>query len=164
MFCLADMLWADEEFIGNTYPQEVCAKILHSMERLSSVRPDGVIEGISPSEFSVLCCVSDYPRKNPGSAASVAYIASQLNVSVPMVSRTLRYLQEKGWIQRSVDENDRRSVRVTITDAGREIFEKNMKRVVFTLNKIISVFTEEEIRTIAELYSKFAAAMEKQLR
>ena len=63
-----------------------------------------------------------------------------------------------------MDENDRRSVRVTITDAGREIFEKNMKRVVFTLNKIISVFTEEEIRTIAELYSKFAAAMEKQLR
>ncbi|MDD6937266.1 MAG: hypothetical protein PUI99_10170, partial [Clostridiales bacterium] len=65
---------------------------------------------------------------------------------------------------RSVDENDRRSVRVTITDAGREIFEKNMKRVVFTLNKIISVFTEEEMRTIAELYSKFAAAMENQLR
>lgn len=80
MFCLADMLWADKDFIGNTYPQEVCEKILHSMERLSNIRPERVIEGMTPSEFSVLCCAVEYPRRNPGKAATVAVIAAQMNV------------------------------------------------------------------------------------
>lgn len=163
MFCFADMLWADKDFIGNTYPQEVCEKILHSMERLSRIRPDGVIEGMTPSEFSVLCCAVEYPRRVPGKAATVAEIAAQMNVSVPSVSRTLRSLQEKGWIERTVDESDRRSVRVTATPSGEEIMQANMKRVVHSLNRIMSVFTDEEMRTVAELYSKFASAMEEQL-
>lgn len=164
MFCLADMLWADKDFIGNTYPQEVCEKILHSMERLSNIRSDRVIEGMTPSEFSVLCCAVEYPRRNPGKAATVAEIATQMNVLVPAVSRTLRSLQEKGWIERAVDECDRRSVRVSATPAGEEMLQANTKRVVNALNRIMSVFTEEEMRTIAELYSKFASATEEQLK
>ena len=163
MFCLADMLWADKDFIGNTYPQEVCEKILHSMERLSNIRPERVIEGMTPSEFSLLCCAVEYPRRNPGKAATVAEIAAQMNVLVPAVSRTLRSLQEKGWIERAVDECDRRSVRVTATPAGEEMLWANMKRVVNALNRIMSVFTEEEMRTIAELYSKFANSMEQNI-
>ena len=159
MFCLADMLWADKDFIGNTYPQEVCEKILHSMERLSNIRTERVIEGMTPSEFSLLCCAVEYPRRNPGKAATVA----QMNVLVPAVSRTLRSLQEKGWIERAVDECDRRSVRVTATPAGEEMLRANMKRVVNALNRIMSVFTEEEMRTIAELYSKFANSMEQNI-
>ena len=53
MFCLADMLWADEGFIGNTYPQEVCSKILHSIEKLSSVRDDRIIEGMSAAHQTI---------------------------------------------------------------------------------------------------------------
>ena len=85
-----------------------------------------------------------------------------MNVSVPMVSRTLRYLQEKGWIERSVDENDRRSVLVTVTPSGSEILQENIGRIVQVLNKIMSVFSDEEIRTIAKLYGKFADSMEQQ--
>ena len=134
------------------------------MERLSNIRSDRVIEGMTPSEFSVLCCAVEYPRRNPGRAATVAEIAAQMNVLVPAVSRTLRSLQEKGWIERTVDECDRRSVRVTATPAGEEMLQADMKRVVNALNRIMSVFTEEEMRTIAELYSKFASATEEQLK
>lgn len=79
------------------------------------------------------------------------------------MSRTLRSLQEKGWIERTVDECDRRSVRVTATPAGEKMLRANMKRVVNALNRIMSVFTEEEMRTIAELYSKFANSMEQNI-
>lgn len=163
MFCFADMLWENSDFIGNSYPPEVCSGILLSMERLSRIKSDGVIIGMTPSEFSVLCCAEQYPRKNNGAAASVAEIAARMGVSVPAVSRTLRFLQERSLIERTVDEDDRRSVRVTITEEGREQLRDNMTRVVAALNRILSVFTEDEMRTIAELYSKFASATEKQL-
>ncbi len=163
MFCFADMLWENSEFIGNSYPPEVCSGILLSMEKLSRIKPDGVIIGMTPSELSVLCCAEQYPRKNNGAAASVAEIAAQMGVSVPAVSRTLRSLQAKALIERTIDEDDRRSVRVTITEAGREQLRENMTRVVAALNRILAVFTEDEMRTIARLYGKFAAATEKQL-
>ena len=86
-----------------------------------------------------------------------------MNVSVPAVSRTLRTLQQKQLIERSVDETDRRNIRVTLTAAGQNILEENMRRVVAKLNSILSVFSQEEMRTIAELYSKFAKAMAERL-
>ena len=49
------------------------------------------------------------------------------------------------------------------TPAGEEMLRANMKRVVNALNRIMSVFTEEEMRTIAELYSKFANSMEQNI-
>ncbi len=163
MFFLADMLWENSDFIGNSFPPEVCSGILLSMERLSRIKSDGVIIGMTPSEFSVLCCTELFPKKNSGTAASVADIAACMGVSVPAVSRTLRSLQERALIERTVDEYDRRSVRVTITQEGRDQLRDNMARVVETLNRILSVFTEDEMRTVAKLYGKFALATEKQL-
>ena len=89
--------------------------------------------------------------------------SSDLGVSVPAVSRTLRSLQGRGWIERTIDEDDRRSVRVSITPAGREKLLDNMSRVVGSLNRILSVFTEDEMRDVARLYSKFASATAEQL-
>ena len=130
MFFFADMLWENSDFIGNSYPPEVCGAILRSMEKLSRIKSEGVITGMTPSEFSVLCCAEQFPRKHGGTAASVADIAALMGVSVPAVSRTLRSLQGRGWIERTIDEDDRRSVRVSITPAGREKLLDNMSRVV----------------------------------
>lgn len=133
------------------------------MEKLSRIKSEGVIIGMTPSEFSVLCCAEQFPRKHNGTAASVADIAALMGVSVPAVSRTLRSLQGRGWIERTIDEDDRRSVRVSITPAGREKLLDNMSRVVGSLNRILSVFTEDEMRDVARLYSKFASATAEQL-
>ena len=109
MFFFADMLWENSDFIGNSYPPEVCGAILRSMEKLSRIKSEGVITGMTPSEFSVLCCAEQFPRKHGGTAASVADIAALMGVSVPAVSRTLRSLQGRGWIERTIDEDDRAS-------------------------------------------------------
>lgn len=158
----ADMLREDSEFLGNRYPKEVCERILRGMDTISSLRPDKLIECMNPSEFSVMCCIIQHSRRN-GVPPSVADIAAPLGVSVPAVSRTLRYLQEKGWIIREIDAADRRSIRVTATAPGEEIVRRNIKTVVCVLNRILSVFSQEEMRTISELYSKFANAMANEL-
>ena len=72
-------------------------------------------------------------------------------------------IRDRGWIERTIDEDDRRSVRVSITPAGREKLLDNMSRVVGSLNRILSVFTEDEMRDVARLYSKFASATAEQL-
>ncbi len=163
MFGLFGMLWKRKDFIGNSFPPEVCEKIFKGMHVLGRINPASVINGMTASEFSVVCCAADYPEKHGELTATVAEIAAEMSVSVPAVSRTLRSLQEKGFITRQVDENDRRSIRVEVTPEGKEILEENLQRITIATNRIMSVFTEDEIRTIAELYGKFAAAMERQI-
>lgn len=163
MFCIAELLWDREDFVGNSYPPEVCEKLLKSMTLLSTLNPASVIEGMTPAEFSLLCCAAGYPKKHNGEHAAVAELAAKLEVSVPAVSRTLRGLQEKGCIERSVDPSDRRSVRVMVTAEGEKRLGENLDIISGTLNRIMSVFTKEEVRIIAELYIKFAGAMAKNI-
>lgn len=158
-FGLFGMLWERQDFVGNSFPPEVCEKILQSMQTLSTLNPAAVISGITATEFSVVCCAADYPKRRGGQPVTVAEIAAQMAVSVPAVSRTLRSLQDKGLITRQVNENDRRSVKVSVTDEGHRLLEQNLNRITTAMNTVMSAFTDEEIRVIAELYSKFAAAM-----
>ena len=160
---LIGMLWERDDFIGSQFPPEVCDKLEKSMWIISTLNPASLLIGMTPSEFSVVCCVSNLPKRNGGKPVTVAEIAQEMCVSVPAVSRTLRSLQEKGWITREVDENDRRSVRVTVTEAGAALLEENLSALTTGMNHVMSAFTEEEIRTIAELYSKFAKVMEKSI-
>lgn len=162
MFCLFDMLWENENFIGRSYPPEISEKLLKSMAAFESLDPAGFISGMTLSEFSVICCAQGHMLKNSGQPAAVAEIAKQMSVSMPAVSRTLRTLQAKGWISRQNDDADRRSVKVTVTPEGAKIAGENLDRIAKAFNRAMSVFTEEEMRTIAELYSKFAAAMTQQ--
>lgn len=158
---LVGMLWERKDFIGNSFPPEVCEKIFKGMQTMNRINPASVINSMTVSEFSVMCCAADYPQRNGELTVTVAEIAAEMAVSVPAVSRTLRSLQQKGYITRQVDENDRRSVRVEVTPAGREILDENLDRITGAINRVLSVFTEDEIRQVAELYSKFANAMGK---
>lgn len=157
---LMGMLWKREDFIGNSFPPEVCDKLEKSMMIFSRLNPASFVKGVNASEFGVMCCASDFPKKR-GRAATVAEIAQEMAVQVPAVSRTLRSLQEKGFITREVDENDRRIVRVTVTHSGEALLEENLAMLTAGMNRIMSAFSEEEIRTIAEIYSKFANIMEQ---
>ena len=157
------MLWDREDFIGNNFPPEVCDKLEKSMGILSTLDPANFVSGFTASEFGVMCCTSDFPKKHGGRTVTVAEIAQEMCVSVPAISRTLRSLQQKGFITREVDENDRRSVRVTVTQDGQRLLDKNLDFMTGAMNRIMSAFTEEEIRTIAELYSKFAKVMEQSI-
>ena len=155
------MLWENENFIGRSYPPEISEKLLKSMAALESLNPASFIEGMSLSEFSVICCAQGHMLKHSGELASVAEIAERMAVSMPSVSRTLRSLQKKGWISRQTDDADRRIVKVAVTPEGAKIAGENLDHIAKIFSGVVSVFTEEEIRTIAELYSKFAGAMTK---
>ncbi|MGN1341013.1 MAG: MarR family winged helix-turn-helix transcriptional regulator [Oscillospiraceae bacterium] len=160
---LISMLWEREDFIGNSFPADVLDQMAKGMNIMSRLNPANVVKGITASEFGVMCCVSDHPKKHGGKPVTVAEIAQNMCISVPAVSRTLRSLQEKGFIRREVDENDRRSIRVTMTAPGEATLEENLCCMTTVLNRIMSAFTPEEIRSIAELYSKFAKVMEQNI-
>ncbi|MGH3725925.1 MAG: MarR family winged helix-turn-helix transcriptional regulator [Mycobacterium sp.] len=61
-------------------------------------------------------------RKGPVIAR---HIAEELGVSQAWISRTLRRLEERGYVQRHANANDRRASIISMTDSGRTVVDES---------------------------------------
>lgn len=84
-----------------------------------------------------------------------------LGVSAPSVSRTLKNLEEKGLIERDLDKNDRRSVRIIVTETGERRVNSVLNYVFTTMDKALGEFTREELTVMVELHEKLVRSIEK---
>ncbi|WP_028596613.1 MarR family winged helix-turn-helix transcriptional regulator [Paenibacillus assamensis] len=84
-------------------------------------------------------------------------LAERLYKDQANIARMLFKLEKKGFIHRVTHETDRRSLRVFLTDKGRNIEEDIMEPSTEAFNKTIAGLTEEEVenfrRTLAIIYN-----------
>lgn len=82
----------------------------HQLER-ASAHTD-----LSPSQYLLMHFLIEEPRL----AADFAVV---MRVKQPSAAALVRRLEDKGWIERYIDEDDRRARFVRITDEGRQAFD-----------------------------------------
>jgi len=77
-------------------------------------------------------------------------ISAALDASTARISALLGALEKKGQIERDIDKNNRRNIRVTITEAGRiraeTEMEKNQRRAILVFTEMGEADTVEFIR------------------
>lgn len=130
-------------------------KLLGDMQRLMSVGHQIVSRGgACQSELLLMHCALDYEREH-GENITVAQAAKKLVVPAPSVSRSLRSLTEKGFVERCNDPADRRAVRIRVTDKGEREFKMTLEGIFSVFAKAMSDFSDEEITTMIELHGKF---------
>ena len=101
---------------------------------------------ITPIQHGVLKCLWEKDLHNPKE------IAEQLGIENSTISGILDRMETKGLIVRNIDVNDRRFIRIDLTDQGRAI-ETDVDSVVDN-EKVLKNFTEEEIKEFKRLLVK----------
>ena len=92
----------------------------------------------------------------------ISNLVEELRILPPAVSRTLKGLEEKGYIVRSVNERDRRNTCVEITDAGREAMRESEQILNTFAERVFSKTSEEELRRVcAYLHQVYDTAREE---
>lgn len=86
-------------------------------------------------------------------------LADAMNVTTGRISAVLSALEKKGQIVRSVDPNDRRAVRVELTEAGRERGRKDMEEARSAFCWIFSQMGERRTREFVDLMREFSTYM-----
>lgn len=138
---------------------EKYAQFLEYFQRSISINPARLVGGSTcQSEMTLLYCALDH-RYDSGENISVAEAAKQLDVSVPFVSKTLKNLTEKGYVERLSDENDRRCTRISVTPGGEALVNKFFIKVFSVLNTAMSDFTQDEIESMIDLYGRIINAV-----
>ena len=78
-------------------------------------------------------------------------LVNNTNMKAPTISVALRNLEEEGWVRREPDPNDLRSVRVYLTEKGREQDEAFRGKLRETDDLLMRGFTKEEEETLIRL-------------
>lgn len=78
---------------------------------------------LSGSDFRTLMTIECVGKEKEGKGIRVSELAQQMRVAAPAASRTLKGLEERGMIERSVDTEDRRNTYVFLTQKGKEVLE-----------------------------------------
>lgn len=81
-------------------------------------------------------------------------LADVFEVKKSAITAIITRLWEKGLIQRTRDENDRRVVYLTLTEKGYEFFQKTEEKIQHLVEQFITKFDQKEIEQFIETYEK----------
>ena len=108
----------------NKLKDHILNKFIYSKKKPVSA----LLADMSPPEFILISTFTEY-EKNNGRHITINELATELNISLPAVSRTLKHLEERQLIKRVTNEDCRRITFVVISEKGKKLFEKNRKRL-----------------------------------
>jgi len=108
-------------------------------------------ESIRPNEWHFLGKVK---ALDEGSGVKPSVLAQKLNVTPGSITQTITSLEEKGLVERSIDKDDRRVVRVKITTKGNESLQNVKKAFTSAYEGLVNALGEEDCRQLASLLNK----------
>lgn len=142
-----------------TQRQRVARETARTIPRIMGTLAAGFREcgdGIQPSQLRMLMMMH-------GGTVSPSDLAEQMEVSLPTISKSLAGLERRGWIERTVDADDRRRVLLGVTEDGRTKMRESFDAGIVQLEAALSSASDEELDRIEAglegLHAVFARSM-----
>lgn len=136
------------------------SSIIKTIVEMKTVHSKLTFGGVSQREIITLELLAKYMDENSRSTGmNVSELTLCLGISMPQVSRMLKTLEEKGYIQRIVNDADRRSTYVIITDIGRLKRKCAMDEMDEYIRHVIERMGEDRIREMAEIMNEMIEIM-----
>ena len=96
-------------------------ELFKAMHQFHKLRLGDIMPDISGADFWTMRNIMD---KGEDGKITISELAKKTRVLPSAISRTLKRLEEKGYVERTVNKNDRRNTYVEITDRGREVAQE----------------------------------------
>jgi DNA-binding MarR family transcriptional regulator len=87
-------------------------------------------------------------------AAHPSEMASALRVTRPNIAANLRLLEEKEYLVRMVDQENRRQVYVNLTRKGEQYYELCLQQLEYLFAGWFSILGEEEVKHLFNILAK----------
>ncbi|MEC0242079.1 MarR family transcriptional regulator [Paenibacillus dokdonensis] len=111
------------------------------------------IEGIKMSELGLLFSIKKSVK--PGTIGlMVSEISHKLRVTSPTVTQLIKTMEKKNWVERTMDELDRRAVRISLTEEGEAVVQKAIDSTMESFSGLIDYLGHDEGNQLADLLTK----------
>ncbi len=95
-------------------------------------------EGLNRAEFDLLCAL-----RRSGGPVTVGRLGEQTVSSGAATTKRLHNLSERGLLQRTTDERDRRVAYVHLTDLGREVIDRAFHHNLAAEQRVLDPLPDE---------------------
>lgn len=137
-----------------SYENETVQKLLKAFMEFRKIGwHNKKIAGYNPSEFKVLATIDREANKKK-TEMKISEISQILQVTPPTITQIINVLEKDGMVERTIDPEDRRAVKIKLTSEGLEATAK--ARIAFskTFLGLIDFLGEEDSEQLANLLAK----------
>jgi DNA-binding MarR family transcriptional regulator len=114
----------------------------------------GAGEEMSAARWYVLLHLSLAEKLGNSEGVTPTQLSKYQNISKNTISSLLRGLEEQGLIERKLDGVDKRFFRIRLSDAGRELVNRDTPLRIAYANQITGELTENEKQQLIDLLTK----------
>ena len=143
--------------VWNRFEATLSKELSQIQESLRGMQPQREHQPNANYELFYRACSSIYPEGN----ITMGEFSNALVVPLSTATRVADWLVDNGYIQRLPDPDDRRVVRVSLTDMGRELFKAIDRYIRERMQQILSSLTNEERTTLLTLVSKVVSGLKE---
>jgi len=109
--------------------------------------------GLRHSEIMILFAIKEVENNYPD-GISVSDLSSYLNVKPPTITPMLSSLEEKNMLERVMDADDRRIMRVSLKDAGSKFADECAQHIVSHIQGLVDYLGAEKSNSLADLMNE----------
>lgn len=144
--------WAAERPGLDASPMGVVGRVQRASRLLDrGIRDRLAAHGLHLWEFDILATLL---RSGPPYRLSAGALVGASMVTSGAITNRIDRLVARGLVDRETDPDNRRSVRITLTDAGRELVDAALTDHVANETDLLSGLTEKEQTQLADLLRK----------
>ena len=143
--------------VWNKFESTLSKELSQIQDRLEGMHPGRESHPDSNYELFYRVSSSIYSK----SSLTMSELSSVLSVPLSTATRIVDWLVAHGYVQRLPDPEDRRVVRVAITDIGREVHRTIDSYVRQRVQQILSCLTDEERSILLTLVGKVVLALKE---
>jgi DNA-binding MarR family transcriptional regulator len=114
-------------------------------------------KGIAHNEVAILHTIDACGRR--GERASTTWLSGHLKMNKSSVSQTLSAMEEKGWILRSLDPDNRRQTIIELTDEGRKMVAEIYRSMLISISRVLERMGPDNAERFVDMIELFLASV-----
>ncbi|MFC1921463.1 MarR family transcriptional regulator [Chloroflexota bacterium] len=141
--------------VWNKFESTLSKELTQVQESLQGMRSEKEGHPDTNYELFYRACSSIFPEGN----ITMGEFGNALSVPLSTATRTADWLVDNGFVQRLPDPDDRRIVRITLTDTGKKTYSEIDQYIRYRIQQILSSLTKEEQAILLTLVSKVVSGL-----
>ncbi len=142
--------------------EETYRQFFRAMDQFHKLNIGALFSDLTKFDCVTVLSIGHFSQKKGDTPLTVSEVAERMHAKSSAVSRTLKNLEDKGFIVRTVNKSDRRNTYVELTEAGKAECSRMEQRMEEFAKKVFSRMNEADLcKLIAYLNQLFQAASEE---
>lgn len=126
-------------------------KVLGELKRMH--KGGSPVPGLTHSEAILIFAIERHNKEN-SEGIKTSELSQILHVAAPTITQQINALERRGYVERNADKNDRRAVRIKLTDKGENMLNELHKSFYKAINGLVEYLGDEKTNQLSELLSE----------